>query len=65
MGPGRLRGEGTNAEFNSRLSFLSAVHFLDLNIWFQVKLFLPVEDTVAISGCIAVMKVLRKVCMNR
>lgn len=65
LGPGRLRGEGTNAEFNSRLSFLSAVHFLDLNIWFQVKLFLPVEDTVAISGCIAVMKVLRKVCMNR
>lgn len=64
-GPGHLRGEGTNAEFNSRLSFLSAVHFWDLNVWFQIKLFLPVEDTVMISGCIAVTKALRKVCMNR
>jgi len=42
LGPDHLRDKGTNAKFIYSLSFLSAVHFLDLNIWFQVKLFLPV-----------------------
>lgn len=45
LGPAHLRAEGENTEFNSRIGFLHSIHFLDLNTWFQLKLFLPVEDT--------------------
>lgn len=49
-------------------STLDLVFFLQfifgLNVWFQLNFF-SCTDTVVISGCVAVVKVLRKVCMNR